>query len=309
MPSQLVLAPRLERRHDHDAPGPVAPIAKVFEGLILGIGIELCQACLCHAENAGGGKPESGRDCIVSVICGHVALPARISPARVFFMKSRRLVKNDVLGRRPSPGARARTDEQKKEVRDDLIAVGRHLFAVEDPSNVSLRRIAAKTGYSPGTVYKYFRDQHDLFIAIREQDMSRVVDNLEKIAQRIGEPQQRLRAVFLAAVRHWLKYPDQFRVLFAIHPEKAFKAGRPSFGKSAVVLRSYALYRQLVDSLFATYSSPPCSPRLATDAVIAATHGIIAFTMHTHSLEWSNQIRMAEEVLDALLFTWEKKDR
>ncbi|MEN3347473.1 MAG: hypothetical protein V7632_1108 [Bradyrhizobium sp.] len=216
---------------------------------------------------------------------------------------------HDVLGRRPAPGARARTDEQKKEVREDLIAVGRHLFAVEDPATISLRKIAAKTGYSPGTVYKYFRDQHELFIAIREQDMSRVVDNLEKIAQRTEDPEERLRAVFLAAVRHWLKYPEEFRVLFAIRPEQSVKAGRPPFGKSAVVLRSYALYRRLVDELFATYPSPPCSPRLATDSVIAATHGIVAFTLHTHTLEWSNPVRMAEEVLNAMLFSWAKGSR
>lgn len=216
---------------------------------------------------------------------------------------------NKTLRRRSSPRARARTDEQKKEVRDDLIAVGRNLFAVEDPSTVSLRRIATEAGYSPGTVYKYFRDQHELFIAIREQDMSRVVDNLEKIAHRIESPEQRLRAVFLAAAKHWLKYPDQFRVLFAIRPEQSVKEGRPPFGQSAVVLRSYALYRRLVDALFATYPSPPCSPRFATDALIAATHGIIAFTLHTHTLEWSNPGKMAEEVLDAMLFTWARKDR
>lgn len=226
-------------------------------------------------------------------------------------MKRRRSAEShdQVLGRRPEPGSRARTPEQKQEVRDDLIAVGRHLFAIEDPSTVSLRKIAAKTGYSPGTVYKYFRDQHDLFIAIREEDMSRVVDNLEKIARRISDPEERLRAVFLAATRHWLKYPEQFRVLFATRPEQSVKAGRPPFGKSPVVLRSYALYRHLVDELFATYPSPPCPPRLATDAVIAATHGIIAFTLHTHTLEWSNPIRMAEEVLNALLFTWATKER
>ncbi|MGY3602849.1 MULTISPECIES: TetR/AcrR family transcriptional regulator [unclassified Bradyrhizobium] len=214
-----------------------------------------------------------------------------------------------VLGRRPAPGARARTDEQKKDVRDNLIAVGRHLFAVEDPSTVSLRKIAAKAGYSPGTVYKYFRDQHELFIAVREQDMSRVVDNLERIAKRVADPKQRLRTVFLAAIRHWLKRPEEFRVLFSIRPEQSAKPGRSPFGRSAVVLRSYSLYRQLVDDLFAPYATPPCSPRVATDTLIAATHGIVAFTLHTHTLEWSSPIKMAEEVLDALLSTWLRHER
>ncbi|MBR0896699.1 TetR/AcrR family transcriptional regulator [Bradyrhizobium tropiciagri] len=226
-------------------------------------------------------------------------------------MKSRRPAKpdNGIPGKRPAPGARARTDQQKKDVRENLIAVGRHLFAIDDPSGVSLRRIAAESGYSPGTIYQYFRDQHDLFIAIREQDMSRVVTSLERIGQRTPDPVQRLRSVFLAAVRHWLKYPEEFRVLFSMRPEQSIKAGRPPFGRSAVVVRSYELYRKLVDDLFATYPSPPCSPRLATDTVIAATHGIVAFTLHTHTLEWSNQIRMAEEVLDALISTWSRNSR
>ena len=216
--------------------------------------------------------------------------------------------RDDGLARRPAPGSRARTPEKKKQVRDHLIAVGRYLFATEDPATVSLRKIAEKTGYSPGTVYRYFRDQHELFIAIREQDMGHVVDSLEQIEQRIADPEERLRSVFLAAVRHWLRHPDQFRVLFAIRPDQSVKAARPPFGKSAVVLRSYALYRGLVDALFATYPAPPCSPRLATDVVIAATHGIIGFTLHTHTLEWSNPLRMAEEVLNALLFTWSRKE-
>jgi AcrR family transcriptional regulator len=213
-----------------------------------------------------------------------------------------------ILSRRPTPNARARTEEQKKGVREDLLAVGRHLFAAEDPSTVSLRRIATQAGYSPGTVYKYFRDQHDLFIAIREQDMSSVVDSLEKIAERTHDPEERLRAVFLSAVKHWLKYPDQFRVLFSIRPEQSVKEGQQPFGKSAVVLRSYQLYRNLVDALFVTFPAPPCSPRLATDALIAATHGIIAFTLHTHTVEWSNPKQMAEEVLDALLFAWTRRN-
>jgi AcrR family transcriptional regulator len=120
--------------------------------------------------------------------------------------------------RRPSPNSRAKTDESKRDVRDAFISVGRHLFAIEDPSQVSLRRIAAEAGYSPGTIYKYFRDQHELFIAIREEDMARVVDDQERIAKQTTDPEERVRKVFLRAARHWLSHPDQFRVLFAIRP-------------------------------------------------------------------------------------------
>ena len=187
--------------------------------------------------------------------------------------------------------------------------MGRHLFAVEDPSTVSLRKIASAAGYSPGTVYKYFRDQHELFIAIREQDMSHVVDHLERLAVRIEHPKERVRAVFLAAIRHWMRRPEEFRVLFSIRPEQAIKSGRLPFGRSPVVQRSYALYRHLVDQLFTHYDVRSCTPRAATDTLIAATHGIVAFTLHTKSLQWSNPTKMAEATLDALLDTWTQCER
>jgi AcrR family transcriptional regulator len=130
-----------------------------------------------------------------------------------------------MLSRRPKPNARATTDEQKKEVREDFIAVGRHLFAVEDPSAVSLRRIANEAGYSPGTIYKYFRDHRELFIAIREADMSRAVDNLEKIAGRIADPEERLRKAFLHQALAEISGPFSS---FIFNKPGALDQGRPA---------------------------------------------------------------------------------
>ena len=83
---------------------------------------------------------------------------------------------------------RAYSAEDKAKVRQALIETGRHLFAIEGAARVSLRRIAAEAGYSPGSIYQYFQDHHALQIAIRELDMNQATDHFEAFAARIKDP-------------------------------------------------------------------------------------------------------------------------
>lgn len=54
----------------------------------------------------------------------------------------------------------------------------------------------------------------------------------------------------------------------------------------------------------ASYPEAPCPLRFATDSLIASTHGIIAFALRTHSLDWSSPLRMVEQSLEMTLLAW-----
>jgi AcrR family transcriptional regulator len=202
---------------------------------------------------------------------------------------------------------RAKSPEKKAEVRAKLIAVGRRLFAEEDASTVSLRRIAEASGFTPSTIYTYFADQQELFAAIREYDMSAATSEFERIAATTNDPIERVRAVFSGVVRHWLEYPDHFEVLFSQRAERVphRAAPGPAFGMSTIATRSYALYRNVIADLFDTYPKHPIPIDVATDSMIAATHGIILFMRHTASMKWSDPEVVAATVIGALLRSWE----
>lgn len=205
--------------------------------------------------------------------------------------------------------ARAHSAEDKQQVRAAFIAVGRQLLASHDPAQVSLRRIATEAGYSPATIYQYFEDQRALFLAIREQDMTTAVEVFERVAARTRDPERRVRNVFIGAVKYWLKHLDHFQALFSSPPNQLpmrTKEGVP-FGRSPIVIRSYALYETIVRQLFETYPRPPLPVKLATDSLIAATHGIVSFPMHTRGMDWSDTLKMAECVVDALLDDWRRQ--
>ena len=191
-------------------------------------------------------------------------------------------------------------------MRESIIAAGEKLFASEDAAKVSLRKIAALAGYSPGTIYQYFPDQQALFLAIREIDLAAATKGLALIAKSTSDPAERVRLVFVGAVKYWRKHFEQFQVLHSLPPT------RPSphywdgstFGQSKAVVASYKLYEGVIRELFDSFPKDPMPLKLATDALIAATHGVISFPMYTRTMNWSNATRMAEAVVNSFIESW-----
>lgn len=200
---------------------------------------------------------------------------------------------------------RARADEDKAQVRQSFITAGRRLLAGGDPAKVSLRRIAAEAGYSPGTIYSYFADSRALYRAVRERDMEDAVLVFENLAATEPEPRARVRALFLGTVRHWLGHPEHFDVLYAMPTGVHERAPtEEQFGQSAVVVRAVGVYYDAVAALFDVLPSHPLPARLAADAMLAAVYGLIAFPRMTSTMAWSDTTAMAEVVIDAMLAGW-----
>ena len=212
------------------------------------------------------------------------------------------------MSKRLAPGSvrtRAKTLEDKAEVRKAFIAAGRKLLADQPHGDVSLRRIAAEAGYTPGTIYQYFRDYHALLFAIREIDLQAATEKFEELAAEIDDPDTRVRVLAKGSAKYWLQHPDQFDVLFSRPPSKdATSDVHFAFGRSPVVQRALKVYYSAVAELFKTLQSSEISSRLAADTLIATAYGIVAFPRNTHTMRWSNQYRMAECAIDALVDSW-----
>ena len=209
---------------------------------------------------------------------------------------------------RPEEKIRARSSEEKARVREAIIAAGRELFSRESPEQVSLRRIAAAAGYTPAAIYRYFKDQQELFAYIRERDMHDAVDFLCHLIARKRDPKQRVLALFIGTADYWLEHMDEFVVLFP-----AAGAPRPDadetqpFGRSAVVQRLLALYYDAVQALFESLPRPPMPHRLAADTLLAAVHGSLVFPLMTPTMEWSDRRTMVHKLVTSVVSHWVPK--
>jgi AcrR family transcriptional regulator len=203
---------------------------------------------------------------------------------------------------------RARADEDKAKVRQAFVVAGRRLLATEDPSKVSLRRIAAEAGYSPGTIYSYFPNSRALYRAVRERDMEEAVVQFEALAASTDDPRARLLRLFAGTVQYWLSRTDQFDVLFFQPGKGADADAEPDevkFGQTLVVQRALNVYYGAVEAFFDSLPRHPLSSRLATDALLAAVYGIISFPRMTSTMHWSDTGQMAELIVSGALAHWE----
>ncbi|MDQ8033536.1 MAG: TetR/AcrR family transcriptional regulator [Bordetella sp.] len=205
-----------------------------------------------------------------------------------------------------SSGRRAYTALERQRVRQAFIDAGRRILIGQGASGMSMRRIAAEAGYSPGSIYLYFPDQRALLAAIRESDMNAATDLMESCALAQPDPAQRVLDVFNTVARYWLAHPDHFDLLFAGSRERVAlhtPEGLP-FGRSSSVVRSLEFYARVVDDFLSSLPCRPIDTVLAMAALIAATHGVIAFTRATPSMPWSSTLAMVEIVVDALASQW-----
>jgi AcrR family transcriptional regulator len=203
--------------------------------------------------------------------------------------------------------SRARSPQEKAEVREAFIAAGRRLLADEGPDAISLRRIAAMAGYAPGTIYQYFADHQELYFQIRAHDMQAATDILRALVARTRDPAKRVQKLFIGAAAYWLDHMDEFLVIFppATRRELApVAAGRAPFGQSLVVQDSLELYYETVAQFFATLSRPPMPSRLAADMLIAAVHGTIVFPRMTRTMEWSDSRVMVDSLVKTIMRQW-----
>ena len=65
--------------------------------------------------------------------------------------------------------------------RSDRIEVARQMFATKGFDNTTMNEIAAQSGKGRRTLYTYFKSKSDIFMAVIDSEMNRLVEAIEEI--------------------------------------------------------------------------------------------------------------------------------
>src|SRR5688572_1334859 len=65
-------------------------------------------------------------------------------------------------------GSRQRRDQEKQELRGAILKTAADLFLETGYDKFSLRQVAERIGYSPGTIYLYYENKEDLLFAVAD---------------------------------------------------------------------------------------------------------------------------------------------
>jgi len=107
---------------------------------------------------------------------------------------------------------RKKRDAHKMQAR--ILKAAMQLFVKGGYDNVTMRGIAAKIEYSPGTIYLYFQNKNDIMLHLCYQGFERLLahqDNLQKIA----DPLERLSAGGRYYLAFALENPKLYELMFA----------------------------------------------------------------------------------------------
>ncbi len=88
----------------------------------------------------------------------------------------------------------ARKQREKEEMRRLILDAAKSIFLEKGFHSTSLRNIAEKIQYSPGTIYLYFKDKDEIFHALHEEGFAKMLQMMAPL-QHVQDPMQRLIAM------------------------------------------------------------------------------------------------------------------
>lgn len=111
----------------------------------------------------------------------------------------------------------ARGNDAKAEMRELIFRAARRMVLENGFANLSIRKLADKIGYAPGTIYLYFKDRDELAREICVRGFAELAEKLSPAAN-VADARARLAALLHAYADFAAKNPDTYRLSFMENP-------------------------------------------------------------------------------------------
>ena len=98
-------------------------------------------------------------------------------------------------------------------MRQLILGAARALFLEKGYDQTSLRNIAEKIEYSPGTIYLYFKEKDEIFHALHEEGFRKLTEKMLPL-QHVSEPFERLKALGRVYMEFALENKDLYDLMF-----------------------------------------------------------------------------------------------
>lgn len=188
-----------------------------------------------------------------------------------------------------------RKSRQKESLRQEILDAAGDLFVRQGYESVSMRKIADKVEYAPGTIYLYFKDKAEILDTLCQQTFEKLRMRLEAIRHDPGDPVEALRRGLRAYIQFGLDNPNQYIVTFVVaksQAEIAKKSGASAGMACFDCLR--AIVRQCLEGGHINGGNVDETAQ----ALWAAIHGVTALLVSNCGFPFIEQTRLIERLLD-----------
>lgn len=194
----------------------------------------------------------------------------------------------------------SRRQLEKENLRQEILDAARELFVAEGYDSVSMRKIADRIGYSPTTIYLYFKDKSELLQEICERTFAKLSKQIEKSWTTTEDPLERLRLGLLSYIDFGLENPHHYDLVL-ISPKEMHLADlaiefEDSMGRKAFDL----LIKSVVECLEAGVIRQ-ADVALTAQTLWAGLHGVTALLITHPGFPFVEKEMLIDSVVDTMI--------
>jgi AcrR family transcriptional regulator len=159
--------------------------------------------------------------------------------------------------------SRGRVRMTGRERREQLVQVGRALFAEKGFDGTSIEEIAARAKVSKPVVYEHFGGKEGLYAVVVDREMSALLDRLTRVLSAGQHPRELVEQAALALLTYIEEEADGFRILSRDSTSGAFSSLLNDlanqveyvlvreFGQRGITTEHAAMYAQMLVGMVA----------------------------------------------------------
>lgn len=110
-------------------------------------------------------------------------------------------------------GVKERKEMEREMRRNQILDAARHLLFSDGINNISISKISAQAELGVGTIYFYYKNKEEIFIALQEEGLNLLYACVLKAANRKLTAGQKLEAIAQAYYRFVDEHKDYFDII------------------------------------------------------------------------------------------------
>jgi AcrR family transcriptional regulator len=176
-------------------------------------------------------------------------------------------------------GTKERKARERQEMRKTILKAALSLFIEAGFENTTIRNIAKRIEYSPGTIYLYFLDKNQILLELQKQGFV-LLNSLQKEIQNEGDPIERLRKHAFTYIHFAINNPEYYDLMFIMASSSKNPVQEEAWidGK-----RSYDLIKDNVSACISAGYMKGTSIDIATFMAWSFVHGISSLFVKNHA--------------------------
>jgi len=192
---------------------------------------------------------------------------------------------------------RNKDPETKTNLRQEILDAAREMFVNEGYANVSMRKIADKIGYSPTSIYLYFKDKTDLLHQICEESFAQLTRNISSIQNLSANSLEKLRMGMREYINFGLKHPSHYEIVFILPIQSPIEGDyESSQGKIAFEILRRGVADCVNDKLLKNHDID-----LISQTLWAGLHGVTSLLITHCDFPFVERERLIDNVIETLI--------